>query len=128
MRHDVHGIIRNTMKKQSLVYKQTFEVWHFNTPEQITEGYSHPDRAIARWLNNHEQYRKVADVTARDLDEVWGITQNVNDSWTRNPNVIWSKSHMLRSTSVGDVFVQNDKAWLVAQKGFKAIAEPKAKP
>ncbi len=118
MRHDVFGIIKTTMKRQSLVYKQTFEVWHFNTLEQITEGYSHPDRAIARWLNNHEQYIKVADVTARDLDEVWDITQNVNDSWIKNPNVIWSKSHDLRSTSVGDVLVHDGKAWLVSWRGF----------
>ena len=116
------------MKKQSLTYKQTFEVQYFSTLEQIIESYLHPDRAIFRWLNNHEQYIKVADVTVRDLGEVWDIAQNINGSWTKNLNVIWSKSHMLRSTSVGDVFVQNDKAWLVAQKGFKAIAEPKAKP
>src|SRR5437016_14032895 len=94
--------------------KQTFEVWHFSTPELLSEGYLHPDRAIARWLNNHEKYRKVAEVEANDLDTVWGITQNKNGSWTKRPEIKWSKSHEIRSTSVGDVLVQNGKAWLVA--------------
>ncbi len=127
VRYDAYGIIASTMKKQSLRPKQTFEVWHFSTPEQIQEGYVQPQKAIARWLNNHEQYRKVADVEASSLEEVWDITQNVNDAWTKSPRVVWSKSQEVRSTSVGDVIVQNGKAYLVAWEGFLAIGERKAK-
>jgi hypothetical protein len=127
MRHDAYGIIASTMKKQSLRPKQIFEVWHFRTPEQIVEGYMHPENAIARWLNNHETYRKVAEVEASSLEDVWRITQNVNLAWTKNPHVVWSKSQEVRSTAVGDVLVQNGKAYLVAWKGFIAIVERKAK-
>ena len=103
----------------------TFEVWHFSTPELLSEGYLHPDRVIVRWLNNHEKYRKVAEVEASDLDTVWGITQNKDDSWTKRPEIKWSKSHEIRSTSVGDVLVQNGKAWLVAWEGFLEMNKEK---
>ena len=127
MTHTACGIIATTMKKQTRSLEQPFEVWHFITPEQIGEGYLHPEKAIARWLNNHESYIKVAEVQASSLDDVWGITQNVNDSWTKSPGVVWSKSQEVRSTSVGDVIVQNGKAYLVAWVGFIAIAERRAK-
>jgi hypothetical protein len=127
VRHDAYAIIARTMKKQSRSPKQTFAVWHFSTPEHIVEGYVHPETAIARWLNNHEKYIKVAEVEASSLDDVWGITQNVNHVWTKSPRVVWSKSQELRSTSVGDVIIQNGKAYLVAWEGFIAIVERKAK-
>src|SRR2546429_2946066 len=100
-----------------------YEIWHFNTPELLPEGYLHPERAISRWLNNHENYIKVAEVEGSDLDMVWDITQNKEDSWTKRPEVKWSKSHEIRSTSVGDVLVRNGKAWLVAWEGFSEIPE-----
>jgi hypothetical protein len=103
--------------------KQIFEVWHFNNWELSPEGYLHPDRAIARWHNKHEQYIKVAEVEARNLGQVWGITQNGAETWTKRPEIKWRKSHDMRSTSVGDVLVQNGKAWLVAWEGFAEIPE-----
>jgi len=107
--------------------KHMFEVWHFRTPELLPEGYVHPDRAISRWLNNHEQYVKVAEVEATSLENVWGFTQNGNALWTKRPEITWSTSHELRSTSVGDVLVQNGKAWLVAWQGFLEIADHQEK-
>ena len=116
------------MKTDAPLPNKRFDVWHISNKERITEGYLNPDGCIARWLNNYEDYIMVALVEASGLEEVVAMTQNVTKSWTKNKHVLWSKSHDLRSTSVGDVLVHNGKAWLVAQKGFKAIAEPKAKP
>jgi hypothetical protein len=42
--------------------------------------------------------------------------------------VKWCKEKEHRSTSVGDVIVQNGKAWLVSWMGFTEIVEQKAKP
>ena len=116
------------MKTDAPLSNKRFDVWHINNREHITEGYLNPDGCIARWINNYEDYIMVAVVEASGLEKVWDITQNVTKSWTKNKHVLWSKSHDLRSTSVGDVLVHNGKAWLVAQNGFKAIAEPKAQP
>jgi hypothetical protein len=109
------------MKKAAPLPSQTFEVWHISNRELITEGYLYPDGCIARWLNNYENYIMVAEVAASSLEEVFDMTQNVEDTWTKNPHVLWSKSHDLRSTSVGDVLVHNGKAWLVAWQGFTKI-------
>ena len=109
------------MNKDTPLPKQTFEVWHISKPELITEGYLYPDGLIAHWLNNHENYIKVAEIAATSLEFVWDITQNIDNSWTKNPQVIWSKSHDLRSTSVGDVIVSNGNAWLVTWQGFTKI-------
>src|SRR6266566_3200059 len=97
----------------------TFEIWHLRTSELfLLKEYSYTDRALSCWLNNRKNYIKVAEVEARDLDEVWDITQNRGDSWAKKSAVKWSKSHKLESTSVGDVIVHNGKAWLYLWEGF----------
>jgi hypothetical protein len=100
-----------------------YEVWHFTDIATMDEAYRFPQKAIARWLHHPEQFVKVAEVEASDLGHVWEIAQNVNDSWTKRPEVKWSKSHEIRSTSVGDVVVQNGKAWLVIWEGFSEIPD-----
>ena len=86
------------MKKDTPLPNQRFEVWHIINPELITEDYLYSDGCIARWLNHYENYIMVAEVAVSSLDEVMAMTQNVADAWTKNPHVLWSKSHDLRST------------------------------
>jgi hypothetical protein len=83
------------MKTGAPLPNKSFEVWHISNRERITEGYLNPDRCIARWLNNYEDYIMVALVEASGLEEV-AMTQNVTKSWTKNKHVLWSKSHDLR--------------------------------
>src|SRR5947199_8044604 len=54
------GGLNKGKKIRDLMKVTIFEVWHFSTPEQISEGYLHTDKAIFRWLNSRDNYMKVA--------------------------------------------------------------------
>ena len=103
-----------------------YEIWHFTDIATMDEAYRFPQKAIARWLHHREQFEKVAEVEASDLGHVWDIAQNVNNSWTKRPEVKWSKGKELRSTSVGDILILNGKAWLVVWEGFTEIPESRS--
>lgn len=55
------------------------------------------------------------------LERAFNDSQNLQDSWHLNPNV--DTANTARSSSVGDVFVCDDKAYVVAGSGFKQIPE-----
>lgn len=67
------------------------------------------------------EYKFVADVVCETLDEAYALTQNITSPWVMNREV---SSPMLqcRSTSAGDVIVDNDNEfWIVDYMGFKKL-------
>jgi hypothetical protein len=59
---------------------------------------------------NAVNYEKVADldITGRkrcDIEEAYVDTNHITCDWTTNKSVVWHKADKLRSTSVGDVIV-----------------------
>lgn len=46
----------------------------------------------------------VAEVEAKDLEEVFRITNHIDHAWWENPEVKWHKPNS-RSTSVGDIVI-----------------------
>lgn len=72
-----------------------FTVWHAIRP---TFGFSgHPEFIEAN-------YKRVAIVESQSVTDVYRITNHVEGSWTRNPEVV-QFTGTPRSTSVGDVVV-----------------------
>ena len=71
-----------------------------------------------------ERYERVAVVLADNLDEVFGRTQNISQSWLKNPGVLSSET-AARSTSVGDVLMVTEdgsrNAYRVASVGFTKL-------
>lgn len=63
---------------------------------------------------------KVADVDTDSLDIAYCLTNNIEESWTKNKQVI-STFSTLRSTSMGDVLVKDGIAYMVVDTGFKNI-------
>lgn len=53
---------------------------------------------------NEQNYQRVAIVESPSVDEVFRITNHIDQSWTKNPEVIKFVGQP-RSTSVGDVVV-----------------------
>jgi hypothetical protein len=49
-----------------------------------------------------DNYELVAEVDTIDLDEVFRVTNHIDEPWWNNPEVKWHKPQS-RSTSVGDV-------------------------
>jgi hypothetical protein len=94
-----------------------YQVWHADPPNFLGNV------AVARqWPTG---YRLVATVDARHRDEVFGLTQNVESSWTKHPQVV-AQVGSARSTSVGDILVNLSKAGdraMVASFGFVELGE-----
>lgn len=73
------------------------------------------------WLCQRDHYLKVAEVTVDSLDEVFRLTNHILGDWRDNPEVRVLVEHAVRSTSVGDVIVRGDVAWLVEPFGFSEV-------
>jgi hypothetical protein len=52
----------------------------------------------------HENLKLVGRIRADSLDEAYRITNHIDCSWWRNPEVVWWRP--ARSTSVGDVIAE----------------------
>jgi hypothetical protein len=75
-------------------------------------------------------YTHVADVVA-PLEQVFALTNHINDSWTSNPQVVWHLTTTpLRSTSAGDVIVsyESDQAWLIMPIGLQELTPDNGTP
>jgi hypothetical protein len=68
-----------------------------------------------------KEYDKVAVVDCKNLEDVFRVTNHIDDSWQLNSEVIISSSKA-RSTSVGDVVIdQTGLANLVDHVGWKQV-------
>lgn len=69
-----------------------------------------------------ESYTKVATVEAKDLDDVYHQSQNIESSWLQNPNVS-SQLTQCRSTSVGDIIFSHEENqnYMVMNIGFEKV-------
>jgi len=95
-----------------------FEVWHARNPtfdRYVREDSpANPNRQRQRFP---QDYDKVAVVEADDVDQVFSMTNHIEDSWTKNRGVLeLPMGQAVRSTSVGDVVVCPD--------GKKMYCEP----
>lgn len=97
-------------------------VYHFNwdrTREESEVGnmlfelsFGHNDDDQAReyakqLLNDSAAYTPVAEVEVEHIDEVFYLTNSVNDGWWKNERVNAFVTHT-RSTSVGDLYLLED--------------------
>lgn len=69
-------------------------------------------------------YRKVASVRTGDLETAFQLTNHVNTSWDREPDprVGVEPDGPYRSSSVGDIFVQDGRYYICADAGFREIS------
>jgi hypothetical protein len=67
-------------------------------------------------------YVKVAEVEAQTLDEAYFLTNTIDHDWQENDHVTAARpGQPERSTSVGDVIVLGDHAWMVDSAGFSEV-------
>lgn len=76
-------------------------------------------------------YQAVAEGKAKSLDEVYGLSQNLDESWVDKaitvphrwtiiyPQFPFASGH--RSTSVGDIITMDDRVYVVSNFGFRDI-------
>jgi len=70
-----------------------------------------------------EAYDKVAVLEADELKDTFRITNHIEGSWTKNPEVREICKPNPRSTSVGDVVIGGDgKTFRCEMTGWKEIA------
>jgi hypothetical protein len=96
-----------------------FIVYHYNMkdPKNAMVFFS-PDKCDLSFPNNYEV---VAIVESETIDSVFHLTNNIDDSWTKNKEVCAVRPS-IRSTSVGDVVVDsNGKRFLCMSAGWKEI-------
>ena len=72
------------------------------------------------------EYDLVARVEADELEDAYRLTNNIDWSWTENPEVLWHKPLSkeragIRSTSVGDVICTAEGLFVVDRVGFKEL-------
>jgi hypothetical protein len=73
------------------------------------------------WKERDKDYQLVALVEADSLEEVYALTNHIDRDRRENALVKSMATQPPRSTSVGDVIVQGDKAWLVERTGFRRL-------
>ncbi len=97
--------------------KHTYTVYH------CTDLRAMSNPVVGKWLwtDHRDHYRKVAEVAAPSLDEVFQLTNHITGNWQDHADVKVLVDGPVRSTSVGDVIVLGDDAWLVEPFGFTAI-------
>lgn len=84
--------------------------------------------AKAAW---DQHYEKVAEVMTDSPNLAYRLTQNIDTSWSMEPDhrvslkaplhVVDGKTYGRKSSSVGDVFVRDGQAFLVSAVGFQEI-------
>lgn len=69
-----------------------------------------------------ESYQTVATIEASSLDEAYLKSQNIDSCWVNDPDVD-STLENCRSTSVGDIIINNDEnqAYMVMDIGFEKV-------
>lgn len=66
-------------------------------------------------------FDKVAEVVCDNLEDVFRVTNHIDESWQNNSEVEWSVPRA-RSTSVGDVVITSDgKAFLCDHVGWVEV-------
>ena len=76
------------------------------------------------WDNNVPEiaYLPVAFVDTESLDMAFTLTNHIDESWTKNVRVdpLLTK---VRSTSIGDILVKDNKKYVVGMVGFDELVE-----
>jgi len=78
----------------------------------------------AHWQAGH--YSLVSNVDCVELGDAYARTNNIDNAWIKNEGVTPVYNVPQRSTSVGDILVDNDETvWFVASFGFEKVEEVK---
>lgn len=94
-----------------------YVVWHAKD-EVIFKG-------LASKPSFPADYRRVAVVECKNVDDVFRVTNHIDESWTKNPEVVTLIEKSVRSTSVGDVveeFRPDGDKYLCASVGWEKLA------
>ena len=92
-----------------------YSVYHKNKSDFLSND-------VLDWDKEKGRFTLVAVVSADSLDEVFYFTNHVDQDWTTWENVNMHVEGRVRSTSVGDVVVDNDgQPWLCAQAGWTKL-------
>ena len=96
----------------------TYEVYHYIGDDPRHWFTIQADHITVR----RADYVKVAEVLAENLDEVFRLTNTIDHDWQENEHVTPARpSQPERSTSVGDVIVLGDQAWMVDSASFSEV-------
>jgi hypothetical protein len=97
----------------------TFTVWH--NPNPTFRNLS--DKEIFDLRVGSLRFVEVATVEADTVEDVYRLSQNIEDSWLTNPGVTPAKGvTRARSTSVGDVIEDDSLGFFAVQSfGFRSI-------
>ena len=79
-------------------------------------------------LSFPDQYVLAAEVKAETLEQAFEVTNHITHDWRENEEVVSTTGLSRRSTSVGDVVVDNDgQPWLCEMADWTKLAkEPEA--
>ena len=99
-----------------------YEVWHADPP-QFSFYLNDKEKNVTRIRSEFPNgYQHIADVRADDLNEVFHLTNTVEELWTRNVEIAEVYGDQFRSTSVGDVIIDGKQRWLVDGIGWIDIS------
>jgi len=80
------------------------------------------DAAIQLWREHNQYFELAAKVIATDIDEVFTLTNSINNFWGDNEQVeLISENTFNSSTSIGDVIKVEGKTLISACAGWQDI-------
>lgn len=89
-----------------------FEVYHA----------TNPNFGMGKPKEFPKEYRHIATVRCKNLDDVFRVTNHVDRPWHENPDIKMVWKEVPRSTSVGDIVVDQDgNQWRVESVGWKHL-------
>jgi hypothetical protein len=91
-------------------------VFHFSN-DYVSSPWSEDE--VRNGLTNG-WYKFVAKVDGDDLENAYALTQNIEDSWTKNAGVSTILDRC-RSSMVGDILVKDGDMFWVARIGFEPL-------
>ena len=115
------------------------DVYHMNRDKMTSDqrwSVSSPvdsQATDAKALYDAGLYDKVATVDTTELETAWHLTNSIHTSWSVEPDsrvtviaplrVSEGKTYGLKSSEMGDIFVQDGTLYVVADVGFTALPE-----
>ena len=78
-------------------------------------------------LTTNDDYEFCADISARDLNEVYKLTQNTDNHWVSGVNTNAVQPQYMRgarSSMIGDIFqdCESDDFYIVIPNGFESLS------
>lgn len=103
-------------------------IYHIQRPnsEEDRERYLNiimmPSQSLIKESVLLNEYKKIAKINTNDLNKAYELSNSIENYWGENKEVVLYEERN-RSSSIGDIFIKNDKVYFVNVLGFEQLSD-----